>query len=42
MLYDILFVAALFATRIVLPVVTMLVIGELVARRLDRHEPAKP
>lgn len=40
MLYDILFVTALFATRIVLPIAVMLVVGELAARRIDRR-PAK-
>lgn len=41
MLYDILFVAVLFATRIVLPIATMLVLGEWAARRMDRRRPAK-
>ncbi len=38
MLYDILFVASLFVTRIVLPIAIMLVLGEWVARRRDRQE----
>ncbi len=41
MLYEIMFVAGLFLTRIVLPVVIMLVIGEKIARRFDPTE-AKP
>ena len=41
MLYDILFVAVLFATRIVLPIAAMLVLGEWAARRMDRRQPAK-
>lgn len=42
MLYDILFVATLFVTRIVLPIAVMLVAGELAARRMDTRQPAKP
>jgi hypothetical protein len=41
MLYDILFVATLFVTRIVLPVAVMLVLGELAARRMEPRQPAK-
>ncbi len=38
MLYDILFVATFFATRVVLPVVITLVVGEWIARRTQRRE----
>lgn len=41
MLYDILFVATLFVTRIVLPIAVMLVLGELAARRMEPRQPAK-
>ncbi len=37
MFYDILFVATFFATRIVLPMVITLVLGEWIARRMDRR-----
>ncbi len=37
MLNDIIFVAVLFATRIVLPVMLMLIIGEWIARRTNRR-----
>jgi heme/copper-type cytochrome/quinol oxidase subunit 2 len=42
MLNEILFVAAMFITRLVLPVLFMLVLGEWIARRAERHQPAKP
>ncbi len=38
MLYEILFVASFFATRVVLPVVITLVLGEWLARRVERRE----
>jgi hypothetical protein len=38
MLYEILVVASFFATRIVLPVVITLVLGEWIARRVERGE----
>ena len=41
MSYETLFVITLFVTRIVLPVVITLVLGELVARRFNRQEMAK-
>lgn len=40
MSYETLFVITLFVTRIVLPVVLTLALGELIARRFDRREPA--
>ncbi len=36
MLNDIIFVAGLFATRIVLPVMLTLIVGEWIARRTNR------
>ena len=41
MSYETLFVITLFVTRIVLPVVITLVLGELVARRFNRQETVK-
>lgn len=38
MLYEIIFVAGLFATRIVLPVMLTLVLGEWIARRTNRNQ----
>ncbi len=38
MLNEIIFIAGLFATRIVLPVMLMLVLGEWIARRTNRNE----
>lgn len=38
MLYDILFVASFFVTRVVLPIVVTLVLGGWVARRMDPRE----
>ncbi len=38
MLYEVLLVASFFATRIVLPVIAMLVVGEWMARRAERRE----
>jgi hypothetical protein len=38
MLYDILFVASFFVTRVVLPIVLTLVLGGWVARRMEPRE----
>lgn len=40
MLYDILYVATLFATRVVLPIAVTLFLGTLLERRLNGDAPA--